>query len=543
MTPLAPTLRTHLVAMLLLVLLTFTLVVGTASTLALRSQLTDQLDAELVEASQRAASPPAQMLRARMLGAPPDTAPGSTGDTAPLLYAPWLGQSAGTLMLVYDGGTVSRAGYLTGEGFTSLTQEQITALETVPTDDRPHAVTVPDLGAYRAVATTTADGEPSVVAMPASDVADALARYVAVEIVIGVGGMAVAAAAGTWLVRRSLRPLDTVAAAAVNASDLELARGEVGTIPRVPTAHTDERTEVGKVGAALNRLLGHVERALTARHDSESQVRQFVADASHELRTPLASVRGYAELARRPGSDVDHALTRIHAESVRMGGLVDDLLLLARLDAGRPLERAPVDLVALAADAVADAHAAGPGHVWELDLDTAASQVPAPGAGDGTAHHAATDGPEADGIPPEAVVVGDEARLRQVFANLLGNARMHTPEGTRVVVSVGTEPPVPLAPETGAAGGVAGRVAGPASAVVRVSDDGPGIPAELRGTLFQRFTRGDRARGRGEGSTGLGLAIVAAVVAAHDGTVAVVGRPGGAGTAIEVRIPAAGPAR
>ncbi|RPF23127.1 sensor histidine kinase [Myceligenerans xiligouense] len=530
MTHLSPTLRARLVAMLLLVLLAFTLLVGTASTLALRSQLTARLDTELTQASQRAATPPPAAFRARLGETPNDDQ--EPWGTRELPAVPWVGQNSGTLVMVYDGGTVSRAGYLTGDGaFTTLTEEQVTALESVPADDRPHPVDVPDLGAHRAVATTTSDGEPSVIAMPTSDVTDTVARYIAVETVIGTGGMAVAAAVGTWLVRRSLRPLDEVAVAAVNASDLELARGEVGVIPRVPAAHTDERTEVGKVGAALNRLLEHVERALTARHASESQVRQFVADASHELRTPLASVRGYAELARRPGTDVDHALTRIEAESTRMGGLVDDLLLLARLDAGRPLEQAPVDLVALSADAVADAHAAGPDHLWELDLDGVRTNGSGSGSEDGAAGAAADD----DG-PPEAVVRGDEARLRQVLANLLGNARMHTPEGTRVVVAVRTGP--------GAGGGDGPGRGGPAThAVVSVSDDGPGIPGDLRATLFQRFTRGDRARGHAGGSTGLGLAIVTAIVAAHEGEVAVADRPAGEGTTIEVTIPLERPAR
>ncbi|MBL0887193.1 sensor histidine kinase [Myceligenerans indicum] len=521
MTLLPATLRARLVATLLLVLLAFTLVVGIASTFALRSQLTDQLDTELTEASRRAANPPPQRVRDRMQ-LPDRTSPDTDATETP--SAPWLGQNAGTLVIVYTDGEVSRAGYLTGEGaFSTLTEEQITTLQTVPADDRPHPVDVPDLGAYRAVATTTSQGEPSIIAMPTSDVTGTLTRYVAVEFVIGASGIALAAAAGTWLVRRSLRPLNEVAAAAVNASDLELARGEVGAIPRVPSSHTDERTEAGKVGAALNRLLGHVERALTARHDSESQVRQFVADASHELRTPLASVRGYAELARRPGADVDHALTRIEAESQRMGGLVNDLLLLARLDAGRPLEREPVDLVALAADAVSDAHAASPDHTWELDLPC----DPSGGSGDDA-------GDDAEAGPPEAVVPGDEARLRQVFANLLGNARMHTPAGTRVVVSVRTER-TPSAP-TGT-GRVPDEPADRATAVVAVSDDGPGIPADLRSTLFQRFTRGDRARGHSHGSTGLGLAIVAAIVTAHGGEVTVTDRPDGDGTTMEVRIP------
>ncbi|WP_460750518.1 sensor histidine kinase [Myceligenerans cantabricum] len=538
------TLRARLVAMLLLVLLAFTLMVGTASTLALRSQLTGQLDTKLTEAARRAAGPPPGT--ERLLGEMPlpEETPTDGTRTAPALgpedrpLAPWLGQNAGTVLITDDGDDLARAGYLTGDNeFTELTQEQIDALSETPTDGRPHAVTIPGLGPYRAVNTTT-DGETTLLALPTSDLTDTLTRYVAVAALIGAGGVVVAAAAGTWLVRRSLRPLDEVAGVAASATDVELSEGEVGAIPRVPGRHTDERTEVGKVGAALNRLIGHVEQALTARHDSESQVRQFVADASHELRTPLASVRGYAELAKRPGSDVDHALRRIEAEAERMGGLVNDLLLLARLDAGRPLERGPVDLVALAADAVSDAYAAGRDHRWELDLDG--------GRGDGrdAARRGGSDrtGPdEGDGEPPEAVVLGDEARLRQVFANLLGNARVHTPEGTRVVVSVRTRPSSTGATTsagtsgsatTGGADGGAGR----ATVVVSVADDGPGIPADLRATLFQRFTRGDRARGRAQGSTGLGLAIVQAIVAAHGGSVRV--DPSRTdGTTLELRIP------
>jgi two-component system OmpR family sensor kinase len=227
-------------------------------------------------------------------------------------------------------------------------------------------------------------------------------------------------------------------------------------------------------------MLDNVEGALQARHDSEQRVRQFVADASHELRTPLASIRGYAELSRRerepvPAS-VSHALSRVESEALRMQGLVEDLLLLARLDAGRPLERTPVDLSLLAMDAVSDAHAAAPDHTWELDL------------------------------PEEPVeVTGDRARLHQVVANLLANARTHTPAGTRVVTSIT-----------------------PDRQWVRVSvaDNGPGVPEPLQRNVFQRFTRGDDSRARTAGSTGLGLSIVAAVAHAHGGTVELASRPG-----------------
>jgi two-component system OmpR family sensor kinase len=225
------------------------------------------------------------------------------------------------------------------------------------------------------------------------------------------------------------------------------------------------------------------------------QVRQFVADASHELRTPLASIRGYAEFFRRQQrdgrevgpEDMAHTLRRVESEALRMSVLVDDLLLLARLDAGRDLELGEVDLTMLAVDAASDAHVAAPGHRWQVDVPSAAVLVP-----------------------------GDATRLHQVVANLLGNVRTHTPDGTTATIRL--------------------RVEG-TTAVLEVSDDGPGIPAELQPHVFERFARGDASRSRVAGSTGLGLAIVAAVVSAHDGTVGVDSAPGR--TVFTVRLPGA----
>ena len=243
------------------------------------------------------------------------------------------------------------------------------------------------------------------------------------------------------------------------------------------------------MGAALNRLLGHVEGALVARQVSENKVRQFVADASHELRTPLASIRGYSELTRRGGyelpEDVVRSLGRIESESIRMTSLVEDLLLLARLDAGRELVLGEVDLTALVADAVSDAHAASPEHDWEL-------QTP-------------------DGA---VLVTGDRGRLHQVVANLLANARTHTPTGTRVTTELSVDGD---------------------DALIVVADNGPGISPGLLPVLFERFARGDGSRSRATGSTGLGLAIVAAVVEAHAGSVTVSSEPGD--TRFVVRIP------
>jgi two-component system OmpR family sensor kinase len=295
--------------------------------------------------------------------------------------------------------------------------------------------------------------------------------------------------AGAVIIRRTLKPLNRVAATATRVSELELDRGEVELAQRVPAADTDPRTEVGQVGAALNRLLDHVGNALEARHASEMQVRQFVADASHELRTPLAAIRGYAELSRRSRrpvpDEVGHVLRRVESEATRMTALVEDLLLLARLDAGRPLAQDPVDLTMLVVDAVSDAHAAGPRHDWQLDL------------------------------PEEPVtVVGDGQRLHQVLANLLANARTHTPEGTTVTVGVGESD---------------------GAAVLTVTDAGPGIPADLQPHIFERFARGDSSRSRAAGSTGLGLSIVHAVVTAHGGTVSVDSVPGR--TEFTVRLP------
>ncbi len=253
----------------------------------------------------------------------------------------------------------------------------------------------------------------------------------------------------------------------------------------MPEHLTDEDTEVGQVGAALNTLLAHVETSLDARHRSEHQVRQFVADASHELRTPLATIQGYAELAEGRPDDtatVRQAVTKVGVEANRMSALVEDLLLLARLDAGRPLERDPVDLTRLLLEAVTDARLLSPDHGWRLDL------------------------------PDEPVeVTGDEQRLHQVVTNLLTNARKHTPAGTTVTVAAD-------------AGGFS------------VRDDGPGFPDDLADRAFERFTRGDAARTREVGSSaGLGLALVRAIVAAHGGSVTLASRPGD--TTLRVDLP------
>jgi two-component system OmpR family sensor kinase len=265
---------------------------------------------------------------------------------------------------------------------------------------------------------------------------------------------------------------------------------------RVPDA--DPRTEVGQLGSAFNRMLGHVERALTRRQASEDRLRQFAADASHELRTPLAGIRSYTELALRSPDPVPesvrHALRRVEAESVRMSHLVDDLLLLARLDAGRPLADEPVDLSRLVIEATNDARVAGSDHRWLLDL------------------------------PDEPVTIrGDAHRLHQALANLLTNARKHTPAGTTVQVSLS---PAETGPADAAAGVPRPGNGRTPMVEVTVTDDGPGVPAEMQATVFERFVRGGEGRSRAAGSTGLGLSIAHAIVAAHQGTLSLTSRPG-----------------
>ena len=316
--------------------------------------------------------------------------------------------------------------------------------------------------------------------LPIADVEATLRKVEIATLTVFGGALLFTGIIGTVFVGLSLRPLRRVAATATRVTELPLASGEVSLPERVPDA--DPRTEVGQVGAAFNRMLGHVEAALTRRAASEARLRRFAADASHELRTPLAAIRGYAELARRhPGpvpEDIAHALGRVESESARMSVLVDELLLLAQLDAGRPLANEPVDLTRLAIDATSDARAATPDHRWRLEL------------------------------PDEPVMVrGDEHRLHQVLANLMSNAGSHTPQGTTVTVTL-TEP----GPDA-------------SSVLLSVTDNGPGIPADLQPGLFERFVRGDSSRSSA-GSTGLGLAIVQAVTAAHGGSVSVTSRPG-----------------
>jgi two-component system OmpR family sensor kinase len=323
------------------------------------------------------------------------------------------------------------------------------------------------------------------VAVPLDDVAQTLGRLVWIEVAVGLAVLIILGLLASWLIRATLRPLGGIeeTAGAIAAGDLSR---------RVEDA--DPRTEVGRLGRALNAMLSQIEAAFAERRAAEGRLRQFVADASHELRTPLTSVRGYAELFRRGAAqrpdDLATAMRRIESESARMSVLVDDLLLLARLDQGRPLEREPVDLIPLVADLVTDARAAEPGRPIVLS----------------------GDGP--------VIVQGDEGRLRQVVANLLANARDHTPPETPVRVQVAADGD---------------------QAVIEVADEGPGLPADASERVFERFFRVDASRARASGGTGLGLSIVAAIAEAHGGHASAESHPG-RGATFRVVLPRAAPA-
>jgi two-component system OmpR family sensor kinase len=376
-------------------------------------------------------------------------------------------------------GEVTDQGIIDGQSHLSAADRA--TLVKMPPDGRYYTMDLESLhGDYRLTAIKGLDGDVLITGLPLAPMETTLHKVEIAELAAFLAALVLAGFIGTGFVRLSLRPLRRVAATATRVTQLPLASGEVTLPERVPDA--SPRTEVGQVAVAFNRMLGHVESALSRRAASEARLRRFAADASHELRTPLAAIRGYAELAlRNPDADradIEHALRRVESESERMSVLVDELLLLAQLDAGRPLARDPVDLTRLAIDATSDARVASADHRWVLEL------------------------------PEQAVLVrGDEHRLHQVLANLMSNAARHTPKDTTVTVAL--------------AEGTA-----PGTVELSVTDDGPGIPPELQPTLFERFVRGDSSRSRAAGSTGLGLAIVDAVTTAHGGSIEVNSKPG-----------------
>jgi len=372
---------------------------------------------------------------------------------------------------------------------------------------------------FRVRASLLPGGEQLIVATPLTETYTTLNRLLVVEALVTLVALVAAMALGWWLVRVGLRPL-----ADVERTAEAIAEGELHQ--RVPVEHP--RTEVGRLATVLNTMLGRIQEAFAERdeteaelRESEDRMRRFVGDASHELRTPLAAVSAYAELLDNgvveDEADRERVVDNIRDETARMGGLVQDLLLLARMDEGRPLGCEPTELVSLVADTIHAATTVGPD--WPVTLRA--------------------------GQPVE--VCGDRERLRQVVANLLGNVRMHTPAGTRTVVTVRAE--AACADAAGGAGATgmpeaASETRGsggarPGEAVIEVADDGPGLNAEQAGRVFERFYRADKSRSRAHGGAGLGLSIVAAIVDAHGGSVSAAPATGG-GAVFTVRLPLAG---
>jgi len=470
------TLRARLVLGVLLLFLASCAAVGTATVFALHMFLLGQLDSQLPQNQQLAF-----FIESQARGRNGPDGFGNRGPVGAAALGAWIsrGRLVGT-----DEETRS------GAKKVSLSPAARRILLRLPGNRQPYTRTLPGLGEYRLIAIPGHEADVHITGLPLAELNSTITRLERIEMVVFSAALLVTGLAVFGVVRLSLRPLRKVTTTANQVTRLPLASGDVNLSHRVPDA--DRRTEVGQLGSAFNQMLGHVENALDRRQASENQLRQFIADASHELRTPVAGIRGYAELGLRAPENSDHALHRVQAAAQRMGRLVDDLLLLARLDAGRALADEPVDLTRLALEATNDARVAGPAHQWILDL------------------------------PGQPVTLrGDEHRLYQVLANLLANSRTHTPPGSTVTVKLKS--------------GQDGLV------TMTVTDDGPGIPAQLQPTIFERFVRSDTARAHADGNTGLGLAIVHGIVTAHHGRVTLSSQPGR--TTFTVQLPAGPSAR
>lgn len=482
------TLRSRLIVVVAVLGAGLCAAVGAGTLIALRHFLISQLDNQVLDAQSRS-------ITFFEFGPPPFLRFSGPGP----MFLDGPGQSAGTVgAIISQPGQSQAAVILTSGDRRPVSSTALTQLERVP-QGRPASVDLDGLGPYRLVAQPS-HNEVVVSGLPLAGVQQTLRSVT--WMIGGFSALALAAAiaAGTVMIRRELIPLSRMSEAAHHVAGLPLHEGDVQLPSQIEPVDADTaHTEVGRLGTALNSMVDRVAEGLATRHASETRVRQFVADASHELRTPLASIQGYTEVARRLVTGLTHdaddalrddlvyAMNRVHAESRRMSQLVEDMLLLARLDAGRPLEYDEVDLSQMVIDAVSDAHMAGPEHRWALDLP---------------------DHP--------VVVVGDRARLHQVLTNLLSNARVHTPAGTTVITAL------------------AGAADGPVS--LTVTDDGPGIAPDVLPEIFERFARGDESRSRAAGSTGLGLAIAQAVAKAHAGTITV--QTDANGSAFTVTLPA-----
>lgn len=471
-------LRTRLVLVAMALLVAICGAVGIVSYASMDMVFNKQLDRQLQQASSRAND----------FGRPPSNFPSSPSGRPDPLEA--RGQAAGTLNARIDGTTVRSSGLIDDQGNrVSLSSADEQVLLNLPKGGNAVDRSLSN-GDYRLVAVETAYDDVIVTGLPLADKQSAEASLVWTMVLVSLGGLVLIGLAGTVIIRRTMRPLEQLSEVATKVSRLPLDAGEVALAVRVPASASHPGTEVGSVGHALNQMLNNVSNALEARQESETKVRQFVADASHELRTPLTAIRGYTELLRMTETFTDDgrkSLARVQSQSERMTTLVEDLLLLARLDDGQPVKVEDVDLTQLVIETVSDEKVMAPEHIWQLQL------------------------------PDQPIMVrGDATQLHQVLANLLSNARKHTDPGTTVVTGV--------------------MLSADGSAVVTVTDNGPGIPADFQSRIFSRFARADAARSGFEGSSGLGLSIVDSIVSAHGGSVELTSRPGR--TEFALRLPA-----
>jgi two-component system sensor histidine kinase TrcS len=396
-------------------------------------------------------------------------------------FVDYTGHGADTIIALSSDGAIVDSARFSDENATPLDPAVVSRLEQASQAAEPRStVSLPGLGTYRLATQLDSAGNTLIAGVSMGTADTAVMQETIVISAMSILALLIVVFGVILIVRHTLRPLDRVVATASAVAAMPLDRGEVAITTRVDTADTDPRTEVGKVGEALNLLLAHVDDALAVRTATDKRMRRFVTDASHELRTPLAAIQGYAELTRQDSADLpdmtEYSLARIESEAKRMNSLVSDLLLLARLDEGQDLHLDEVDLGEIVVNAVSDVRAAYPGHTWRLDVPDA----PTP-------------------------VVGDQERLHQLVMNLLSNAAVHTPAGTSVVARL------VVAPDAD----------GRQLVEVSIGDDGPGIAEELVPELFERFARGDSSRSRTAGSSGLGLAIVASIVEAHGGQITV----------------------
>lgn len=473
-------LRTRLVFATTALLTVICVLVGIACYTAMSVTLNNQLDAQLNQASGRVTSYNAN-------AAPP------AGDPAGTQPDPLSGRGtgAGQLVVTVVNGHMVSGGMISPSG----TRQNLTSADGVTlgglTINAPPEDMNLSIGQYRLEAVSTPSGMVIITGLPLAANNQTLATLVLTIVIVSLAGLAAVGLVGTVVIRRTMKPLEQLSAVATKVASLPLDAGDVALAVRVPASTAQPGTEVGNVGYALNNMLDNVSHALHARQRSETKVRRFVADASHELRTPLTAIRGYTELLQMTeelSEEGQTSLSRVKAQSLRMGSLIEDLLMLARLDEGHTLQLQPLDVSQLVVETVSDIRVTATDHFWKLE------------------------------VPEEPILAKcDEGQLKQVLLNLLSNAYKHTDPGTTVVAGV--------------------RPGADGSVVVTVTDDGPGIDPGFQEAIFDRFSRADQARSGTAGTTGLGLSIVQAIVEAHGGTIELTSRPGR--TEFAVRLPSA----